>query len=250
MTGFKRGIAELAKGHLLSPILRAELMKPSFRSFTVTVEGWKDRPYDGWFHPSTHADWPARKLALYLTKPELIVEEEPSFEKVWAVTQGHFFHSFAGQLFLRHGIIEKLEIYGEDPVHRRRGHMDGRRNRRTGYELKSINQKYLLDKIQDAESLQRLKPGYYAQGQDYIDMHDLDEMLYLIIGVWYPYPMVEFVLPRDEVFIAAQRAKYIEAQEMAAAGLLPDSCCLPQSTEARSCEMRRACPIGRIAVRR
>lgn len=245
---FSRGVQEITKGNLLAPILRGELMKPKFRSFDITVEGWKDRPWDGWFHPSTHSAWPARKLALYLTRHELEIEEEPDLEKVFAVTQGHFFHTFAGNILLRNGILEALEIPYEDPQHRRRGHMDGRMTGGgEGWEFKTINNEFLLKKIKDVETLREFKPGYYSQAQDYLDMHGLEGMRFLMMAMFYPYKMLEFVIPRDEPFQKAQRTKYREAIEMTEE--LPPACCEPRSTEARGCEMRMACPVGRAAVK-
>lgn len=248
--GFKTGIAELAQGRILAPILRAELTSPSFRGFTIQVDQYTEREPDGWFHPSEHSHWPTRKLALYLTQPALMDREPPTLEKTLAVTQGHFMHGFVGQILQRNGIVEELEIYKEDPEHNRRGHMDGRRaGGGEGIEFKSVNQKYLLDKIGHAESLEKHKPGYYGQCQDYMDMHELPAMRFLLIGVFYPYPMSEFVVLRDEMFIREQRAKYKEALEMVAEGVLPYPCCRVGSDQAKVCEMRRACPVGTATAR-
>jgi hypothetical protein len=244
-----RGIQELAKGGVLAPILRYELTNPRFEGFTIEMDGWTDRPWDGWFHPSTHATWTPRQLALYLTQPQLIETEQPTMEMVVAVTQGHFLHHLIGNVLLGNGVVEALEIPGEDPVHNRKGHMDGRRGEE-GVEFKSINREHLLNKITDAESLRRLKPGYYGQAQDYIDMHGLTGMRFLFFGVMYPYPMGEFVVPRDDEFIAAQRTKYLLAQELAAAGEIGEACCHSMDTEALACPLRQACPVGQRAMRR
>lgn len=246
---FSRGIAEISKGKILAPIVRAELTKPSFTGFDVHVEGWTDRPFDGWWHPSVHSDWDARKLALYMTQNHLEIVEEPTLEKVIAVTQGHFLHTFLGTILQKNGVVSDLEIEAVDHLHRRRGHMDARNEQ--GVEFKSINEKFLMAKIFDAESLRLRKPGYFSQCQDYLDMLDLEEMRFLFIGVWYPYPMEEFVVYRDDVFIADQRKKYRIALEMAAEKEMPDVCegCTVKSPMAKGCEMALACPIGQATMR-
>lgn len=246
---FSRGLKRMIAGDKLAPILHAELMSPSFTGFSIKVEKWTDRPPDGWFHPSTHALWPARKLALYLTHPDKIEEEPDSFERTLAVTQGHFFHTFTGKLFKRNGIMQLLEIPTIDPLHRRKGHMDGLMATHEGWEFKTVNQPFLLKRIVDVASLREYKPGYYAQMQDYMDMLGLTAMRFLMMGVFYPYPMVEFQVMYDEPFQLAQRRKYVEALERADGGELPEACCAPRSKEAKACAMRLACPVGRAALR-
>lgn len=247
--GFSRGIKQLAEGKIVGPILHAELMKPTFKGFTVKVDKWTERPFDGRFHPSTHSDWPARKLALYLTHPQDIEEEPPTLEKVIAVTQGHFWHKFGGKILQRNGVVTALEIESEDLKHNRYGHMDGKLFNGEGFEFKTINNEWLVKKIKDLETLREFKPGYFSQAQDYMDMQGLDGMRFLMMAMFYPYPMVEFVIPRDEAFLREQRAKYLEALESAAEGGLPEPCCLPRSKEAKTCELRTACTVGRAALK-
>lgn len=248
MSSFRRGVQELVRGQILAPILRVELARGNWPEFSIPVRPYIEREPDGWFHPSEHADWGARKLALYLRQPEQIEREEATPEKVIAVTQGHFWHDLVGEIFLRNGVLTQTEIPLEDPEHNRKGHTDGLMANGRGYEMKSFNQQYMLKKYVDGMSLQELKPGYYAQAQDYLDMQDLEEMQYLIMGVWYPYPIAEFVVARDDAYIAAQRRKYRQAMEMAELGALPDACCAVRSKEAKACELRYACPIGRMAL--
>jgi hypothetical protein len=248
---FSRGIAELAQGKLLSPIIRAELMKPSFPGFGVYVHGWTERPFDGWWHPSTHSTLTARQLMLYMTQNHLEIKEEPTLEKVIAVTQGHFIHNFLGTVLKNNGVVPELELSKEDPQHRRKGSMDGKDVNGEGVEFKSINEKFLMQKIFDMESLRKHKPGYFGQCQDYLDMHDLDTMRFLFMGVWYPYPMAEFTVERDDVYIADQRKKYRIALEMAEEKEMPEVCdgCTVKSVMARNCPMALACPIGQATMK-
>jgi hypothetical protein len=241
-TGNLRALAGDAK---LIPIIRGELMNRGFQSFDLRVDAWSSRPHDGWWHPSSHSSWPARKLALYLMHPERIEEELMGMESMLTVTQGHFWHTFIQRVLLRNGILECDEVPLEDPEHRRRGHMDGKMSGE-GLEIKTINNDWLAQSITSEEQLREKKPGYYAQGQDYLDMANLDSMRFLFMGTYRPFPMVEFVMHRDEPYQRAQRAKYTEALEHVDAGTLPLNCCEPRSKTAKGCEARGACPIGRI----
>ena len=67
---FNRLIKDISEDKILIPVIRAALSDPDFKAFDVRVDGWEPRPYDGWFHPSTHATWNVRQLWLYLT-PDL-----------------------------------------------------------------------------------------------------------------------------------------------------------------------------------
>lgn len=243
-TGNLRALADDA---VLIPVIRGQLMNKGFRAFTIKIDAWKPRPHDGWWHPSTHSGWDARKLALYLSHPHLVDEELMGMESMLAVTQGHFLHAFFGKILKRNGIAPELEIPLEDSEHRRRGHMDGVLTSWEGLEMKSINSSWAESKLNNAEELRERKPGYYAQAQDYMDMAQLENMRFLFFATFYPYPMTEFVVPRDEIFQARQRAKYREALASIEENRLPINCCNPGSKTAKGCELRGACPIGRAS---
>ena len=69
---FTRVLREIADDQIVVPILRAALLRPKFKGFNLRVDGWTPRPYDGKFHPSTHASWDLRQLMLYLTASTLV----------------------------------------------------------------------------------------------------------------------------------------------------------------------------------
>lgn len=244
---FKATLRAIHDDKVLTPITHAVLLDPKFKGFTVDVEAWTPRPYDGMFHPSTHAEWTTLQLYFYLTQPNLLEVEQMGLTSVLAITQGKFWHSFLQLLWLAHGVLTQDEVPLRDELHNRIGHMDGKLTDGDGLEIKTIND-FKLPKIFDADTLRVLKPGYYAQTQDYLDMAGLTAMRYFMISTSYPYPTSEFVVPADPPFQAAQRAKYRAAID-AAAGTraLPQPCCALKSAQARSCPVRGACDIGRAS---
>jgi hypothetical protein len=246
---FSRGVREMQDGKILAPILRGEVKKPNFRPFNIKVEPPKERPWDGYWHPSTHGLMPARQLALSLKHPMEFEAEETTLEKVFAVTQGHLFHTFCFKVLRRNGILLSEELPVLDEEHNRRGHMDGFLANYEGLEFKTVNNDFLLKKIEDVESLRKYKPGYYAQIQEYLDILQLSAMRFFMMGMFYPYPMIEFPIFYDEPFQLARRAEYRAALAYAREdGALPDPCCEPRSKEAKNCPLRTACPIGRVAL--
>jgi hypothetical protein len=215
-----RGIlSEVRDKKILSPIIRSTLHSPSFTGFTLEVEGWTPRAYDGWIHPSTHTTWSVEQLVEYLTHPEALAEEEPELSFVLSVTQGKFWHQFVQHLLLDNGILVQDEVPLCDPVHRRRGHTDGQLANGELFEFKTANSRSFR-KLTNLEALRECTSGYiagyYGQTQDYLDMAEVEHMRYLVMCMEPPYEFAEFVVPADPMFQAKQRMKYREAIETAA----------------------------------
>ena len=251
---FRRALTEIHDGAVLLPIIRGELARPDFEGFTVPVEAWAEREPDGWFHPSEHATWSARQLALYAARPQLAERERPQLTSILAMTQGKFWHTFFQTLLAANGILTEAEKPLTDPGHNRRGHMDGLLSTGEGFELKTMAE-HLIHKVKTVEDLREHHPGYYAQAQDYLDMAGLAVMRMVIMSPANPYPMTELAIEADEVFQAAQRRKYRQALAAATgiaeelgdtnAGVpLPEACCVINSKESKTCPVRLACPIG------
>jgi hypothetical protein len=242
-TTFRRMLKEYQQEWLIVPIIRAELLNPKFRGFNLKVEGFTPRPYDGKFHPSTHATWTARQLALYLTNPEMLEEESLTLTSVLAITQGKFWHLFVQKLLLRHGILLRAEVPLADPKTNVVGHMDGLVCTYEGFEFKTMND-WKHDKVKTWQDFRELEPAYYAQAQDYLRITNLSAMRVVIMGMSNPYPMTEVVVPADDITQIAQRRKYQLAMELAADGEMGEQCCNINSTKSTSCAVRLACPIG------
>jgi hypothetical protein len=240
---FRRILTELSQGNILIPVIRAELHDPKFKGFPLKVEGWTPRPYDGWFHPSTHPTWTARQLAYYLMEPDKLKEQRPDLLFVLSVTQGKFWHTFIQKVLLDNGILVKDEMPLVDPLHNRRGHADGLLRTDELFEFKTMSDR-LIGKVKTAEDVRNLHFDYWAQTQDYLDMSGKRYMRYLIMSLASPFPMQELVVEADPIFQMAQRQKYRAALDAKESGVLPSPCCAIYSTESKTCPTRRACPIG------
>lgn len=240
---FRRMLRELTEGKVIVPIIRAALSNPTFTGFEVPVEGWIPRPYDGWFHPSTHATWTDRQLTYYLTHGAKVPAEQPDLLFVLSVTQGKFWHEFIQRILLQKGIMVRKEVPLRDEIHNRTGHTDGELESGRLFEFKTASER-VIRKMTSVEDLKEYKPGYYAQTQDYLDMAGAEEMHYFIMQLSAPFAMEEFIVPADPEFQAAQRAKYRRAIEAAQSGTLPNACCAIGSAESKGCPVRNFCPIG------
>jgi hypothetical protein len=267
MSNFQRALSGLKKSQVIIPVIRSTMADPDFAGFVVTVRGWKagHREFDGWFHPSTHATWTARQLALYLKHGEDVPQERPGLEFVLAVTQGSFWHEFMQRLLLKRGILRRnpgstnkdniekqVEVTLVDDEHNRRGHADGRLAICDDelFEFKTMND-WKIKKYDnpDAEDVLREENpfGYWTQAQEYMDMAGIPKMRFVIMSMSSPYPMTEFVVHANPHFQRQQRAKYREALEAAREDRLPEACCGIGSKQATACPVKDFCPIGRMS---
>lgn len=249
---FTQVLKEIQDEKILVPLIRAALLDPKFKGFNVLAEEWRPRPYDGRFHPSSHATWTERMLALYLMNPDAVdVEEKPSLIFVLAVTQGKFWHEFYQRLLKNLGVLEAKEVPIDNPETNVLGHADGRLGGKDSrlkgelLELKTMND-WKHGKITNEDELRELEPGYYGQSQDYLRETGCDRMRYLIISNSSPYDMTEFVVHANPAYQEAQRRRYTNAMAMAEAGDIGDACCALGSKQAKTCPVRSACPIGRM----
>lgn len=240
---FKRTLRDISNGKIVVPIISAALNRPRFKGFNVEVEGWTPRPYDGWFHPSTHATWTTRQLYHYLLSGAEMVEEVPSLLFVLSVTQGKFWHGFIQKLLLANGLMLQDEVPLKDKLHNRKGHTDGLLSNGELFEFKTASER-VIRKMTSVEELKEYKPGYYAQTQDYLDMSGYQRMRYFIMSLSAPFPMEEFVVEADPVFQQQQREKYRAAIEAAESGAEPEFCCGFGSTQSKACPTRFQCPVG------
>jgi hypothetical protein len=260
MGNFHRALAGLRANQMVIPVLRAALSNPRFKGFDVRVRGWEPRPFDGWFHPSTHSNWTARQLTLYLRHGAVMELERPSLLFVAAVTQGSFWHNFNQRVLLQEGVLRRnpgttmkdsiekqCEIPLLDPEHNRRGHADGSMfaDEDELFEFKTMTDR-IIAQFTDENVLREKKPEYYSQTQDYLDISGKSKMRYFIMSLASPFPMQEFIVHADQDYQAAQRAKYREAIAAAQEDRLPEACCAIRSAKAKSCPLRDFCPIGRV----
>lgn len=261
---FRRIISGASKGEILVPLIQNALYKPDFKSFTVKVEGFKERSPDGWFHPSVHPLWNEMMLYLYATGYEHMRREPFDPSSTIAVTAGHFFHTFVQTVGVREGFLQKqpevcecglkhperAEVYLVDEETKTRGHSDGVTFEGDAFELKTVGNKVWGIPNGPADSLEVLAwyrercPGYYAQSQEYLRMSGRAKMIVVFMHLVYPFPMREIHVPRDEAFMRATAEKYRRVIQ-AAADMRPPRCaCGPMSKEGEKCPAQEFCLTG------
>lgn len=244
----------LAKQEVLIPAIRRALYDPDFKGFNVPVDAFAPRPYDGWFHPSTHATWTVRQMYMYLVAHETLEEERMPMTGVLAVTAGKFWHEFLQRVLLQTKDLVRAEWPIRDHFTNRTGHVDGLLANGEALEIKTINP-FQISKVVTEAVLKEKKPEYWGQTQDYLDILGLSTMRYLMINPSYPFEMAEFPVLADAVYQKNRRLEYRQAIELAEAypdyraldqGAPIPSCCAPKSAQAKQCPARNGCPVGRI----
>lgn len=252
---FSSMIGSAQKGEVLIPVIYKMLNAPDFKGFDVDVEPFTTRPYDGYFHPSSHSLFTVRQLYLYLTRPDVLQLEGLDLKGVLAVTAGKFWHRFFQMLWLDEGVLLQDEVRVHDESTRRTGHADGLLRNGDALEIKSVNDFQIL-KIENEEVLKDKKPQYWGQTQDYLDILGIDAMRYFTIAPTWPFHMGEFVVRADQKYQIRRRNEYLRAVELAEkhpegnavdeSFNLVSACCSPKSKTAKQCFARLACPIGRF----
>lgn len=250
MANFKKIGDEVRSGAVIAPMLKLYLDRGEWpRNFTVTLPGGTgERKPDGYFHPSTHPTMSAPELYIYLTDYQRYLDNKDPFsgEARMSMTVGTILHSLNRTALIDLGLWDIPEgrcpcckrLYGDGPgkcdepgvydgEHGQRGHMDGilnlpKHTKPVGYDLKTINA-FAFNKAKPGlEFFKGNWPKYYGQGQSYLSMRpDLDEIIFLFQQIGYPWGMIEYRVPRDDLYIEAMLAKYRRVREAVAAGIMP-----------------------------
>lgn len=248
---FRKVLGGAVIGEKIIPVVQAALWSPDFKSFTVEVRSWEDRPPDGWFHPSTHPLWPERMLMYYLTHAESLQAEPFDPASTMAITQGNFWHSFIEKVLLEAGVWNAVEVYVEDPETGARGSMDGVSDDEVG-EFKTMRgaraakiAKGSPDSPEVIESFKVLAPDYYAQGQEYMRLSGIRRWRGVILSLEYPFPMREVAMGYDHAWNYQVAEKYKRVRQAVADQTMPQPCCAPASKDAQVCPARLVCPVGR-----
>lgn len=270
-----RRMAEMIHSDLkIKPLVEAYLRAGKFPDvFNVTFrDESRERKPDGFFHPSTHPLMGERFLYYYLTQPDELIPEMIEYENRMAMIMGTAVGGFTEMCMIDAGILMKPKgtcvacgrVHGtkKDQCNQwgafdielgRRGHADGIIDipdwGRGHFEFKTINPKAVygltdgnLDWLKDRHL------DYYAQIQEYLDMMGYAKSIILFAILGFPWKLVEIEVPYDHQFVVAQRAKYARVREAVAEDELPDACCGPGSAQAKACEARTVCPVGRLSL--
>jgi hypothetical protein len=248
---FRRLFDTLGRNELLTPHLEAFLLSHGSRAwpdrFAIEVIN-KEREWDGYFHPSSHAAMPELQL-FYEFHPEFqqkLRPEKPTVgtELAWKI--GAAIHAVEQSLLIHGGFAEAGEVE-KSFLNKKRwssGHLDVREliipnlDVRPPLEIKTIG--YI-----PREPL----PEHVLQLQIYMDLgckkpQKLGILLY--IGKKFPHEYREFVLRRDDELLLSIYEKWArvrEAVRMDDPGKLVN-CCEPGSSMHHLCPARFVCRIG------
>lgn len=254
---FRTFLKAVANEEVVVPILRNALWSPEFKSFNVKVEGFKERPPDGWFHPSTHPLWTEPHLYYYMKHPELVVREPFDPQSTIAVTAGSFFHTFTQVVLVQAGALvkqpevcdcghkhpERAEVYLRDEEVKSRGHSDGvlAIMDDAGFEFKTMNPNKLgkipqgdPDDLAVLEWFKKACPDYYAQAQEYLRIGKRKKMVVVIMSLTYPFPMREIHVPYVHTDAMKVRDKFARVIQAIADGRPPQCECGPT---------KKSCPV-------
>lgn len=266
-TQFRRTLSQAKAGLVIKPLLQNYLHGHEWgEDFVVHFNaGKQDRKPDGWFHPSSHPLMPERMLYWYLAGDKWLNEPMDYFGVI-SVTMGTAVHDFIefcltdmGIRLNREELIDagfevpedpaKSEPLVSDVVTGARGAMDGVVKLPDGslaaFEFKTTGPMHLRS-VNDLDLawFRDKWPGYYAQLQEYLRLSGLSQAIVIIMGLSYPWDMIEVHMPADEFFQMDLRKKYLSVRADVESGELPPPCCSPGSKEARVCPARLVCPNG------
>lgn len=264
---FRKMVGGLADGEILVPILRNRLWDPDFKGFDIHINGYKARPPDGWFHPSTHPMVDERLLYYYISRPQDLIREIFDPSSTMTVTQGQFWHEFFQNVLLEAGAVQPnpdktgrnpAEWFWSDPETRARGWSDGLTvaNVTGGVEeiaeLKTMRgpkankiPKGAPDSIDVQRGFRDLVPGYYAQAQEYMRLSGRRRWRCVIVTLEWPFPLREIVLDYDPFTAYQVSEKYKRVLQAVADQRPPQFCCSGGKTAA-ACPARLICEMGKI----
>ena len=262
---FRRLLTGANGGEVLKPIIEAYLWDPKFPSFSIDIEGWKPKPPDGYFHPSTHPLMSERQLYYYLAEPHNLLHEVFDPTSTMTVTQGHFWHEFVQMVGLNAGFLlpsphptkgRNIAEWGfTDADTMSRGHCDGVTNdlvcgTNEVFEFKSMRSpradkiaKGRPDSPEVQASFKALAPTYYAQAQEYMRISGYRRWRGVILSIEWPFPMREIVLDYDPFYAQGIRDKYRSVLQAVADQRPPGMCC-SGGKAAKDCFARATCPMG------
>lgn len=236
-----------AKGCLVKPHLLQFFQDPGIDfSFRLNFQTVQDRPYDGWFHSSSHPSMTEEQLYHYLTSPvvrDLTARADyvTRMSRLFGTTAHGIVRSALTQMRLllplppgpciacglprssKTGKIICEEHGAIDTVMHSRGHLDGildlKQDGIRGFDLKTIKMfgKYGLKEAPDMELEYFMVtwPKYYAQGQDYMRMTGLRQFIVLFMVLGNPWEFREYQFDFDPDYARGIEDRYQGALERA-----------------------------------
>jgi hypothetical protein len=259
-----RRVAAQSQKLVLIPLIENAVQQCAFpKQFTVTFEAYEaKREPDGWFHPSTHPTMDERKLYYYLARPEKWDEEEFDYGPRMSVLMGSAMHDIVQAVMTKMGLLVppkgtcvccgkphgrgkgKCNEWGvRDDILGRRGHMDGLLDIpgwcEPGdgiFDLKTAAPMAIRGiESHDLDAFKAKWPKYYAQAQEYMALTGKLKAMILFLAMSDGWKMLEFEIPRDDLYIARMEAKYRAVRSYVDSGTPPPIACCNTRAAARKC---------------
>lgn len=252
MSRLKRLTDSISRGNVLVPHLEQALLGQN----NIWPEEWtikiynKERIWDGYFHPSTHAE-PSELQLYYMFHPEFLVKDDPhTADTIMNFQVGSAYHSLIQSMLIHLGYTtpDEVEVKFRNEEHNCAGAIDVRKiwlpdGRTMPVEIKSAA--YLPPEP---------SPQYIKQFQIYMDIgceEPQEEGMFLFLSKVTPHKFREFIIKRDERLLEEVYSKWNRVLE-AIAFDDPSSLAFPchtfNSKSHVQCPARHICPLGEPTV--
>lgn len=239
----------LASGSLLTPHLERDLVTRGENlwpdEYAIKIVN-KERHWDGYFHPSSHAALPEMEL-YYMFHPDYRVHRDTlSPETIMTFQVGSAYHALVQSMLIHLGYTTEEEV--EVSFVNEEKHVSGTLDIR---EITLPDGRKMPVEIKSAGFVPKEPPIYYQQQfQIYMDAafdEPREEGLFLFLEKVAPHRFKEFYVKRDEAMVNAIYRKWnrvLEAIEFNSPNMLEYPCHEFDSKQHRECPARFVCRLG------
>jgi hypothetical protein len=266
-----RRVEAFGRDLVLAPLIENAVQQCLFpKNFTVTLEAYAaKREPDGFFHPSTHPTMDERQLYYYIAHPEKWEESEFEYGPRMSVLAGSVMHVVVQTVMTKMGLLVapkgtcvccgkthglrrgQCDEWGvRDDILGRRGHIDGLLDipgwcqpGDVVFDLKTCAPPVIRGiEDHDLQAFIDKWPKYYGQAQEYMALTGKLRALILFLSMSEGWVMREFVIPRNDLYIARMEAKYKAVRSYVELGTPPPIACCSTKSAARKCSAS-SCPV-------
>lgn len=247
---FERLTDQITHGGVLTPYLEQALLfyadKVWPTEYAIKVVN-KERRWDGYFHPSSHANVP-ELLLYYLFHPDIRVKQEShTVSEIMTFQIGSAYHAVVQSMLIHLGFTtpEECEVSFVNEDRWCSGTVDVRK-------INVPDGRILPMEIKSAAYLPKEpRPDHLRQFQVYMDLGcetPQDEGILLYIAKGSPHSFREFAIKRSEIILSEVYGKWrnvLEAIDLNDPGMLQYPCHVINSKEHFKCAARDVCILGK-----